>query len=222
THAALPDGKRYVNAGATLLALLRLGVVPSINENDTVVTDEIKFGDNDTLAALVANLLDADALVILTDQHGLFTADPRRDPDARLLDCVVAGDPALEAMAGGAGSSIGRGGMITKVLAARRASAGGAHPVVAPGREPDVLPRLAARKKWLADHLQLRGAVRLDAGAARALLRQGGSLLPIGVVEVLGDFERGEAVALLDPDGREIARGLSGYSSSEARLIMRR
>lgn len=239
THDDLADRKRYLNARATLLALLELGVVPIINENDTVVTDEIKFGDNDTLAALVANLLDADALVILTDQHGLFTADPRRDPDARLLDCVVAGDPALEAMAGGAGSSIGRGGMITKVLAARRASAGGAHTIVASGREPDVLlrlaagesigtrfvaqtPRLAARKKWLADHLQLRGAVRLDAGAARALLRQGGSLLPIGVVEVLGDFERGEAVALLDPDGREIARGLSGYSSSEARLIMRR
>jgi len=239
THDDLADRKRYLNARATLLALLELGVVPIINENDTVVTDEIKFGDNDTLAALVANLLDADALVILTDQHGLFTADPRRDPDARLLDCVVAGDPALEAMAGGAGSSIGRGGMITKVLAARRASAGGAHTIVASGREPDVLlrlaagesigtrfvaqtPRLAARKKWLADHLQLRGAVRLDAGAARALLRHGGSLLPIGVVEVLGDFERGEAVALLDPDGREIARGLSGYSSSEARLIMRR
>ncbi len=239
THDDLAERRRYLNARSTLLALLGLGVVPIINENDTVVTDEIKFGDNDTLGALVANLLDAEALVILTDQRGLFTADPRRDPAARLLDCVVAGDPALESMAGGVGSTIGRGGMITKVLAARRASAGGAHTVVASGREPDVLvrlaageslgtrfvaqtPRLAARKKWLADHLQLRGSVRLDAGAARALLRRGGSLLPIGVTEVIGDFERGEAVALLDPDGREIARGLSGYSSSEARLIMRR
>ncbi len=239
THDDLADRKRYLNARSTLLALLALGVVPIINENDTVVTDEIKFGDNDTLGALVANLLDAEALVILTDQRGLYTADPRHDPGARLLDCVVAGDPALESMAGGAGSSIGRGGMITKVLAARRASAGGAHTVVASGREPDALvrlaageslgtrfvaqtPRLAARKKWLADHLQLRGSVRLDAGAARALLRRGGSLLPIGVTDVVGDFERGEAVAILDPDGREIARGLSGYSSSEARLIMRK
>ncbi len=239
THDDLADRKRYLNARATLLALLALGVVPIINENDTVVTDEIKFGDNDTLGALVTNLLDAEVLVILTDQRGLFTADPRHDEHARLLECVVAGDAALETMAGGAGSAIGRGGMITKVLAARRASAGGAHTVVASGREPEVLvrlaegeaigtrfvaqtPRLAARKKWLADHLQLRGSVRLDAGAARALLRKGGSLLPIGVVEVVGDFERGEAVAILDPDGREIARGLSGYSSSEARLIMRK
>jgi len=237
THEDLADRKRYLNARATLLALLALGVVPIINENDTVVTDEIRFGDNDTLGALVANLLDAEVLVILTDQQGLFTADPRVDAHARLLDCVVAGDPALEAMAGGAGSTIGRGGMITKVWAARRASAGGAHTVVASGREADVLVRLAAgeaigtrfvaqtgrlaaRKKWLADHLQLRGALRLDQGAARALLRNGGSLLPIGVVGVTGEFERGEAVALLDPDGREIARGLSGYSSSEARLIM--
>lgn len=239
THEDLADRKRYLNARATLLALLALGVVPIINENDTVVTDEIRFGDNDTLAALVANLLDAEVLVILTDQQGLFTADPRVDADARLLDCVVAGDPALEVMAGGAGSAIGRGGMITKVCAARRASAGGAHTVVASGRETDVLlrlaageaigtrfvaqtGRLAARKKWLADHLQLRGSVRLDRGAARALLRNGGSLLPIGVVAVAGDFERGEVVALLDPDGHEIARGLSGYSSSEARLIMGR
>ncbi|MCO5101530.1 MAG: glutamate 5-kinase [Burkholderiaceae bacterium] len=239
THDDLADRKRYLNARSTLLALLALGVVPIINENDTVVTDEIKFGDNDTLGALVANLLDAEVLVILTDQRGLYTADPRRDPDAHLLDCVVAGDPVLEAMAGGAGSAIGSGGMITKVLAARRASAGGTHTVVASGREADVLvrlaageslgtrfvaqtPRLAARKKWLADHLQLRGSVRLDAGAARALLRNGGSLLPIGVTEVVGDFERGEAVAIVDPDGREIARGLSGYSSSEARLIMRK
>ena len=203
THDDLADRKRYLNARSTLLALLELGVVPIINENDTVVTDEIKFGDNDTLGALVANLIDADALVILTDQSGLFTADPRRDPQARLLERVVAGDPALEAIAGGAGSSIGRGGMITKVLAAKRAASSGAHTIVASGREADVLvrlargeaigtrfiaqtPRMAARKQWLADHLQLRGAVRLDAGAARALVAGGRSLLPIGVTEVSG------------------------------------
>jgi glutamate 5-kinase len=239
THDDLADRKRYLNARSTLLALLELGVVPIINENDTVVTDEIKFGDNDTLGALVANLIDADVLVILTDQSGLYTADPRRDPQARLLERVAADDPSLEAMAGGAGSSIGRGGMITKVQAARRAARSGAHTVVASGREPDVLvrlaagesigtqfiaqtPRMAARKQWLADHLQLRGAVRLDDGAARALVAGGRSLLPIGVTEVSGDFERGEAVAIRDPDGREIARGLINYSSSEARLIMRR
>jgi glutamate 5-kinase len=239
THDDLADRKRYLNARSTLLALLELGVVPIINENDTVVTDEIKFGDNDTLGALVTNLIDADALVILTDQSGLFTADPRRDPQARLLERVVAGDPVLETMAGGAGSSIGKGGMITKVLAARRAASGGAHTVVASGRQPEVLvrlargesigtqfiaqtPRLAARKKWLADHLQLRGSVRLDEGASRALVAGGRSLLPIGVTEVSGEFERGEAVAIRDPEGREIARGLINYSSSDARRIMRR
>jgi glutamate 5-kinase len=239
THDDLADRKRYLNARATLLALLELGVVPIINENDTVVTDEIKFGDNDTLGALVANLIEAEALVILTDQAGLYTADPRRDPAARLLSRVVAGDPALESMAGGAGTSIGRGGMITKVLAAKRAAAGGAHTVVASGKQADVLarlargeaigtqfiaqtPRLAARKKWLADHLQLRGSVRLDEGAARALVAGGRSLLPIGVVEISGEFERGEAVAIRAPDGREIARGLINYASSDARRIMRR
>ena len=239
THDDLADRKRYLNARSTLLTLLRLGIVPIINENDTVVTDEIKFGDNDTLGALVANLIEADCLVILTDQQGLFTADPRRDPSARLLSRVAAGDAALEAMAGGAGSALGKGGMITKVLAARRAATSGAHTVIASGREPEVLARLAAgeeigtqfvaqtgrlaaRKKWLADHLQLRGSLRLDAGAAKALQRDGKSLLPIGVVEVTGDFERGEAVACVDPDGREIARGLINYSSSDARRIVRK
>ncbi|MFT3799953.1 MAG: glutamate 5-kinase [Burkholderiaceae bacterium] len=239
THDDLADRSRYLNARATLVTLLELGVVPIINENDTVVTEEIKFGDNDTLGALVANLIDADALVILTDQQGLFTADPRKDPQARLLPAVRAGDPVLESMAGGAGSALGKGGMITKVLAARRAAGGGAHTVIAYGREPSVLPRLAegarigttfvaevprlaARKQWLANHLQLSGSVRVDAGAARALLRDGKSLLPIGVVEVNGDFERGAVVACVDPDGREIARGLINYSSSETRRIMRR
>jgi glutamate 5-kinase len=239
THEDLADRTRYLNARSTLMTLLRLGVVPIINENDTVVTDEIKVGDNDTLGALVTNLIDADALVILTDQKGLYTADPRRDPDARLLPSVIAGDPALEGMAGGAGSSIGKGGMITKVLAARRAAHGGASTVVCSGREADVLvrlaagervgtefvaqtPRLAARKQWLADHLQLRGAVRVDAGAERALRDDGKSLLPIGVVEVVGDFERGEAVAVLDAQGRELARGLINYGASDARRIARR
>jgi glutamate 5-kinase len=239
THEDLSDRKRYLNARSTLQTLLQLGIVPIVNENDTVVTDEIKFGDNDTLGALVANLLEADCLVILTDQQGLYTADPRKDSGATLLSRVAAGDPALEAMAGGAGSSIGRGGMITKVLAARRAATSGAHCVVASGREPDVLVRLAAgepigtqfvaqtgrlaaRKKWLADHLQLRGALRLDAGAAKALRSDGKSLLPIGVTEVRGEFERGEAVALLDPEGHEIARGLTNYGSSDARRIMRK
>jgi glutamate 5-kinase len=239
THEDLADRRRYLNARSTLLTLLRLGVVPIINENDTVVTDEIKVGDNDTLGALVTNLIDADALVILTDQSGLYTADPRHDPAAVLLPRVVAGDPVLEGMAGGAGSSIGRGGMITKVLAARRAAHGGASTVVCSGREPDVLvrlaggesvgtefvaqtPRLAARKQWLADHLQLRGALRVDAGAGRALREDGKSLLPIGVVEVVGEFERGEVVAILDAEGRELARGLVNYAASDARRIARR
>ena len=238
THDDLADRKRYLNARSTLLALLKLGVVPIVNENDTVVTDEIKVGDNDTLAALVSNLIEAELLVILTDQAGLFTADPRRDPAAKLLAEVRAGDPTLEAMAGGAGSSIGKGGMITKVLAAKRAATSGTSTVVCSGREPDVLvrlmqgeaigtrfsaqtPRLAARKKWMADHLQLRGAVVLDAGAVKALLSSGSSLLPIGVTEVRGEFERGELVAILGPDGKELARGLVNYASSDARRVVR-
>ena len=238
THDDLADRKRYLNARATLLSLLKLGVVPIVNENDTVVTDEIKVGDNDTLAALVSNLIEAELLVILTDQAGLYTADPRKQADARLLSEVRAGDPTLEAMAGGAGSSIGKGGMITKVLAAKRAASGGASTVVCSGREPDVLvrlmrdevigtrfiaqtPRIAARKKWMADHLQLRGAVVLDQGAVTALLSSGRSLLPIGVTEVRGEFERGELVAILGPEGRELARGLVNYASNDARRVMR-
>jgi len=239
THEDLADRRRYLNARSTLLTLLRWSVVPVINENDTVTTDEIKVGDNDTLGALVANLIEADVLVILTDQPGLFTADPRRDPAASLLPRVVAGDPALESMAGGAGSSIGRGGMITKVLAARRAAQSGASTVVCSGREPDVLmrlargeplgtefvahtPRLAARKQWLAGQVQLRGAVSVDAGAVRALRDDGKSLLPIGVLEVSGEFERGELVAVLGPDGAELARGLINYGAADARRIARR
>ena len=237
THDDLADRKRYLNARSTLTTLLELGVVPIINENDTVVTDEIKFGDNDTLGALVANLVEADCLVILTDQQGLFTADPRKDSSATLISEARAGDPALEAMAGGAGTKYGTGGMITKVIAAKRAASSGAHTIIASGREKDVMPRLArgeplgtllvshtqaltARKQWLADHLQLNGRLILDAGAIKAL-GEGKSLLPIGVIDVEGEFERGSAVACLSPDGTEIARGLINYGSSDARRIAR-
>ena len=236
THADLADRERYLNVRSTLLTLLGLKVIPVINENDTVVNDEIKFGDNDTLGALVANLVEADALVILTDQRGLYSADPRRDPQARFIDTARAGDPALELMAGGAGSSVGRGGMLTKILAARRAASSGASTIIAWGREPDVLlrlaageaigttllaglPKLAARKQWMADHLQMRGALRVDDGAAIKLRDEGKSLLAIGVREVEGDFHRGDVVAVLDALGSELARGLANYSSAEARLI---
>jgi glutamate 5-kinase len=239
THGDLADRERYLNARSTLTTLLGLGVVPVINENDTVVNDEIKFGDNDTLGALVANLLDADLLVILTDQAGLFAADPRKDPSARLVSHGVAGDPELERMAGGAGSAIGRGGMLTKVLAARRAARSGASTIIASGREPDVLlriaagesigtelvadtPKVVARKLWMSDHLQLRGAVVVDDGAAAVICSGGKSLLPIGVVAVEGDFHRGDVIAVRRSGGIEIGRGLSNYGSGEARLIARK
>ena len=239
THADLADRERYLNARSTLLTLIGLGVVPVINENDTVVNDEIKFGDNDTLGALVANLVEADALIILTDQPGLFSADPRKDPAAQLIEQGRAGDPALEAMAGGAGSSIGRGGMITKILAAKRAAGSGASTVVAWGREPDVLIRLKngesigtllvaptqktrARKQWIADHLQMRGAVWVDAGAASKVREEGKSLLPIGMFQVDGEFSRGDVIAIRDKQGVEIARGLANYASAEARLMCRK
>ena len=238
THEDLTDRLRYLNARSTLTTLISLGVVPIINENDTVVTDEIKFGDNDTLGALVANLVEAEVLVILTDQAGLYTADPRKDASATLVAEHRADDPALESMAGGAGSRIAKGGMLTKVRAAQRAARSGAHTLIASGREADVLPRLAqgepigtlllagatplaARKQWLADHLQLAGSLILDDGAVKAL-SSGRSLLPIGVTAVEGDFERGEAVACRTSDGREIARGLVNYSSPEARRIARK
>jgi glutamate 5-kinase len=239
THADLADRERYLNARSTLLTLLRLKVLPVINENDTVVNDEIKFGDNDTLAALVVNLIDADALVILTDQQGLYSADPRKDPQAQLITQAQSGDPELERMAGGAGSSLGRGGMLTKVLAAKRAARSGASTVIAWGREPDVLlrlvqgeaigttltavtPKMAAKKQWMADHLQLRGAVVIDAGAQTKLCAQGKSLLPIGVIAVQGDFSRGDVIAVHDACGTEIARGLANYASAEARLIAKK
>lgn len=236
THADLADRERYLNARSTLLTLLKLGVVPVINENDTVVNDEIKFGDNDTLGALVANLVDADAYVILTDQKGLYTADPRRNPDAQFVHEAQAGQPELEAMAGGAGSSVGTGGMLTKILAAKRAAGSGTSTVIAWGREPNALLRLTqgeaigtllvapthknqARKQWIRDHLQMRGSVTIDAGAVRKLQAEGKSLLPVGMVAVEGDFSRGDVIAVRDAQGQEIARGLANYSSSEARLL---
>lgn len=236
THEDLADRTRYLNARSTLRTLLELRVVPIINENDTVATDEIRLGDNDTLGALVTNLIEADCLVILTDQPGLYTADPRKDPDATLVMEAHAGDPELERMAGGAGSDVGTGGMLTKILAAKRAARSGADTVICSGREDRVLLRLAAgeaigsqlvarqaplaaRRQWLADHLQLRGALVLDGGAVRALVEDGKSLLPVGVKGVTGDFARGEVVAVVDGEGREIARGLVNYSAVEARRI---
>ncbi len=239
THADLADRERYLNARSTLLTLLRLGVIPVINENDTVVNEEIKFGDNDTLGALVANLIEADLLVILTDQKGLYSADPRIQPQARFIECAQAGDPQLETMAAGTGSSIARGGMITKILAAKRAAGSGASTVIAWGRAPQALLRLAqgenigtflraptqktqARKQWMADHLQLRGAVYVDDGAAAKVREEGKSLLPIGMTGVEGEFSRGDVIAIRDSTGAELARGLANYASSEARLICRK
>ncbi|MCA1978796.1 MAG: glutamate 5-kinase [Thiobacillus sp.] len=236
THEDLADRTRYLNARSTLRTLLTLRVVPIINENDTVATDEIRLGDNDTLGALVTNLIEADCLVILTDQPGLYTADPRKHSDATLVMDAHAGDPELERMAGGAGSSVGTGGMLTKILAAKRAARSGAHTVICSGREERVLLRLAAgeaigsqlvarqaplaaRRQWLADHLQLRGGVVLDDGAVRALVEDGKSLLPVGVKGITGEFDRGEVVAVVDAAGREVARGLANYSAGEARRI---
>jgi glutamate 5-kinase len=238
THEDLADRRRYLNARSTLYTLLGLGVVPIVNENDTVVTDEIRLGDNDTLGALVTNLIEADALIILTDQPGLYEADPRKNPAARFVSHARAGDPSLEAMAGGSGSAIGTGGMLTKILAAKRAANSGGHTVIASGREPDVLVRLAAgqtigtelraelpvrsaRQRWLVNHLRVRGRVTLDAGAVKAVLNGQRSLLPVGVIGVEGEFERGDVVACVDEHGVECARGLINYSSGDTRRIMR-
>ena len=236
THDDLSDRKRYLNARSTLRTLLAWGVLPIINENDTVVTDEFRFGDNDTLGALAANLLEADVFIILTDQEGLYSADPRQNPNAQLINEALAGDPQLESMAGGAGSHIGTGGMFTKVLAAKRASRSGSHTVIASGRAPQVLLRLSqgealgtylkasapkrtARKQWLANQLQVRGQLILNQGAVTQLLKEGRSLLPIGVVAVRGIFQRGDAVACCDESGVEFARGLSNYAADEVSKI---
>jgi glutamate 5-kinase len=237
THDDLSDRKRYLNARSTLRTLLQLGVVPVVNENDTVVTDEIRFGDNDTLAALVANLIEADALIILTDQKGMYDKDPRVNADAQLLNEVCANDERLEAMASGSAGALGRGGMLTKVRAARLAARSGALTVVVGGRENDVITRViqgemlgtlltpeqepwAARKRWLAGHLQTRGTLVLDAGAVRVLREAGKSLLPVGVKAVSGDFVRGEMVVCVDEAGQEIARGLINYDIEASRKII--
>lgn len=236
-HDDLSSRQRYLNARSTLRTLIGLSVIPVINENDTVVTDEIRFGDNDTLGALVANLIEADLLVILTDQLGMYDSDPRKNPDAKLLLEVAADDSRLEQMAGGSGGALGRGGMLTKVRAARVAARSGADTVVVGGRIENALLRLAdgdnigtflwaqqqpqaARKRWLSGQLQTRGTLVLDAGAVRVLREQGKSLLPVGVQEVRGSFTRGELVVCMSPDGQEIARGLVNYHADEARKII--
>ncbi len=232
THEDLRSRQRYLSARATLRTLLEMGALPIINENDAVTSAEIRFGDNDTLAAMVGNLLEADLLVILTDQAGLYESDPRQNPEARLLPEVDAGDPRLLAMAGGAGSTVGSGGMLTKVRAAARAARSGTATVVCGGREPDVLlrlwkgesigtrfhprlPRLAARKRWLAGHLQPRGTLHLDSGAVQGLREKGSSLLPVGVTGVTGEFHRGDLVRCVDPQGQEVARGLVNLDSTD-------
>jgi len=237
THDDLSNRERYLNARSTIRSLLALGVVPVINENDSVVIDEIRFGDNDTLAALAANLAEADNLVILTDQNGLFDRNPRLHSDAKLISEVLVSESSLEAMAEGGAGSLGRGGMVTKVRAARLAARSGASTLIASGREAGVLEALrrgddigtllkaseapvTARKQWLAGHLQTRGQLVLDEGAVSVLQNSGRSLLAVGVVAVKGEFTRGDMVACIDSDGREVARGLVNYPADEVRKIM--
>ncbi len=236
THDDLANRQRYLNARSTLRTLLALGVIPVVNENDTVTTEEIRFGDNDTLAALVANLVEADLLIFLTDQQGMFDSDPRSNPAAGLISEAQADDLSLETMAAATGGALGRGGMLTKVRAARRAARSGALTMIVPGRDDNILQRiaaddtlgtrlyptrepLAARKQWLAGQLQVRGRLQLDEGASRVLHTSGSSLLPVGVVAVEGHFDRGDLVACVDPDGREIARGLVNYNTTDAARI---
>ena len=237
THDDLTDRRRYLNARSTLRTLVGLRVVPVINENDTVATEELRFGDNDTLAALVANLINADLLVLLTDQHGVFDADPRARPDARLIPETTVSDPTLDAVAGEGGSGLGRGGMVTKIRAARLAARSGTATVITSGTGEGVLTRIAggepvgtlllpdqepdqARKRWLAGHLQVHGRLTLDDGAVRVLREEGRSLLAVGVRAVSGEFSRGEVVACVDARGREVARGLVNYGAEDTRRIM--
>jgi glutamate 5-kinase len=237
THEDLADRQRYLNARSTLNTLLDLGVIPIVNENDTVATEEIRLGDNDTLAALVANLVEADLLVLLTDQQGLMDGDPRINPGARLIPEALAGDAALEQMAAGSGGVLGRGGMLTKVRAAARAARSGTVTLIAAGNERNILRRLAAdeklgtrlmpvrgavaaRKQWLAGQLRVRGRLLLDAGAVKVLRGAGSSLLPVGVTRVEGEFVRGDLVVCLDPAGEEVARGLVNYSAADSRQII--
>lgn len=236
TRDDLADRSRYLNARSTLRTLLQLGVIPVINENDTVATDELRFGDNDTLAALVANLIEADLLILLTDQDGIFDCDPRQNPNAHLIDQTRVDDPQLDRVAGGSVTGLGTGGMATKVRAARLAARSGTPTVIAPGRGERILARIgqgervgtllvpvqepqAARKQWLAGQLQVRGRLTLDAGAVFALREKGTSLLAVGVMAVHGTFARGEVVACLDEQGGEVARGLINYDVQEVTRI---
>lgn len=237
THDDLSNRRRYLNARSSIRTLLKMGVVPIVNENDTVAIDEIRLGDNDTLAALVANLIEANLLVILTDQLGMYDADPRSNPEAQLLDTVDANDPALEQMAGDSKGKLGRGGMATKVIAARTAARSGTATIVAPGREPQVLQRLFqqekigtlfepgrqrrdARKRWMLSQLQMRGTLVVDAGADRVLRESGRSLLAVGIEAVEGRFQRGDLVSLKSESGEEIARGLANYSAEDMQKVM--
>ena len=235
-HDDMANRERYLNARGVVQSLIELGVVPIVNENDTVVTDEIRFGDNDRLAALVANLIDADALIILTDKDGLYDANPDTHADAQLIPQALASDTSLDAIAGGSGGILGRGGMKTKLQAARLAARSGCHTLIAGGRNADIVLRiaagesvgtllladkapLAARKQWLVGQLQVRGTLVLDEGASKVLRQQGRSLLAVGVTAVKGSFTRGELVSCIDNQGNEVCRGLVNYSSEEAQLI---
>jgi glutamate 5-kinase len=236
THDDLTNRKRYLNARSTLSTLLGLGVVPVVNENDTVANDELRFGDNDTLAALVANLVEADLLILLTDQDGLFDSDPRINANASLLADTRVDSPELDSVAAGSGGNVGLGGMVTKVRAARIAARSGTATIIAPGATEGVLTRLskgedigtmlqpvqesqAARKQWLASHLSVRGQLVLDSGAVDVLRQRGSSLLAVGVKEVSGTFARGEVVSCVDLQGKEIARGLVNYDAEETNRI---
>lgn len=237
THEDMANRRRYLNARTTLTTLLNLGVLPIVNENDTVTTDEIRLGDNDTLAAMVVSLIEADVLVLLTDQDGLYTKDPRTNSDATLLDKANASDPAVHALAGSSGSHVGTGGMFTKVQAAERAAKNGATTIIASGRESDVLLRLRdgehlgtmlttdqapqdARKRWLSNQLRVRGTITIDAGAVKNLAERGSSLLAVGVTHCDGNFQRGELVACIDTHQIEHARGLINYSADETRKLI--
>ena len=237
THEDLADRQRYLNARATLTQLISLGVIPVINENDTVATEEIRFGDNDTLAAMVANLVEADLLIILTDVEGLMDGDPQTHVDVKRISQAAAADTRLDGFVGASAGALGRGGMVTKLRAARLAARSGAHTVIAHGRTDQVLPQivegrdvgtlltaqelpLTARKRWIAGHLRPRGTLKVDAGAARALVEQGVSLLAVGLLAVEGEFRRGDVVRCEAPDGRTIAQGLSNYDSSETRRLI--
>ena len=237
THNDLSDRKRYLNARSTIFNLIKNNVVPVINENDTVASEEIRFGDNDSLAAMVANLIEADLLVLLTDQDGLFSSDPREDNNAKLIHHSYVDDKSLDDQASGTKSKIGTGGMTTKILAARRAALSGAHTIIASGKRVNILVdlsndedigtflqsrdgKLAARKKWLADNLKSNGKVYIDEGAEKALIHMGKSLLVAGVTKVTGTFDRGEVIQCLNNSGNEILKGLVNYNSEEVKKII--